>query len=93
MQKYNFCFRSTHADYLNPDSLNGSITIRLFDERSKEAKYAVFLGSIEVPISAICNSQVNANLSTLKALFMLSFLDGRFLQNKNSTFTHRLRPI
>lgn len=55
---FRFNFRTTHTDYLNPDSLNGFVTINLFDDVSKETKQTIFLGNIDVPISAICSSQV-----------------------------------
>ncbi|XP_045464797.1 coiled-coil and C2 domain-containing protein 2A isoform X2 [Harmonia axyridis] len=50
-----------HFDYLNPNSLSGSIMLNVFDEvnqniQNKEVKTGNWLGSIEAPLSAICSN-------------------------------------
>ncbi|KAK9876719.1 hypothetical protein WA026_014958 [Henosepilachna vigintioctopunctata] len=52
---------STHFDYLNPNSLSGSITVNIFDEidetiSPRNIKSRNWLGSFDAPLSAICSN-------------------------------------
>lgn len=58
-----FIFRSVQTDYLNPNSLEGKLVVNLFDESDIEVrtlnnkKCTNWLGSIDIPLSAICSSE------------------------------------
>ncbi|VEN53011.1 unnamed protein product [Callosobruchus maculatus] len=59
----NLPLESFHTDYLNPNSLNGYISIDIFDEsdydiKQKHRKRFNWLGGLEVPISSICDSEI-----------------------------------
>ncbi|KAG5899846.1 hypothetical protein JTB14_012317 [Gonioctena quinquepunctata] len=52
---------SANTDYLNPNSLDGNIVVDLFDESDVEIKKlnkkrVIWLGGLDIPISAICYS-------------------------------------
>ncbi|KAF5273701.1 hypothetical protein FQA39_LY07391 [Lamprigera yunnana] len=62
---------SSNTDYLSPNSMNGCIVIKLFDEvickvRQEQIKARNWLGSIEIPISAVANSYKMEGLFKLR---------------------------
>lgn len=53
-------FRTSHTDYMNPDSLKGSVVVNVYSKTSIEAQMESghlnsLVGYIEVPLSAICS--------------------------------------
>jgi hypothetical protein len=55
----------THLDYLNPNSLNGTITLNIFDEgdtvlsKFSGMKSRDWLGCVQIPLSAVCFNGVS----------------------------------
>ncbi|XP_044269143.1 coiled-coil and C2 domain-containing protein 2A [Tribolium madens] len=54
----------SHLDYLNPNSLSGSVILNIFDEsetvlmKFAGQKSRTWLGCVEIPLSAICSSGI-----------------------------------
>lgn len=60
-------FSPSHFDYLNPNSMSGSIILNVFDEvdqiiQNKDVKMRNWMGSLAVPLSAICSNNGVSNI-------------------------------
>ncbi|XP_023311108.1 coiled-coil and C2 domain-containing protein 2A [Anoplophora glabripennis] len=65
-----------NIDYLNPESLNGTITVNLYDEydsmlKHQNKKHYSWLGAVEIPLSAVCYSTSMSGLFKVKLAQLL----------------------
>ncbi|XP_063925902.1 coiled-coil and C2 domain-containing protein 2A isoform X2 [Zophobas morio] len=80
----------SHLDYLNPNSLNGTIIINLFDESDKVLlrfggeKGKNWLGSVEIPLSAICFNGLQGMFKVKTPYLLFGYGGKTQAQNKSS---------
>ncbi|CAG9860595.1 unnamed protein product [Phyllotreta striolata] len=68
---------SDHTDYLNPTSLDGIISVNLFDESENEIiklnkKCINWMGGIDILLSAVCCSDTMSGLFQIKVPYLLT---------------------